>query len=508
MKRKLIGLSILVGLIALVTFSSICFVQGEQTLTEEVARDIKEKLPDMLSQASIPGAAVAVVDDKNIVWEIAYGHVDGDGSRPVDVNTIFSIQSMTKNFIHSSTSEFDTSESFQYFQRAFPIGLDSSQSCTIIYASDSKIALAGNNEDANRFYSYIWFLPAEKGKFGRIYFGWRIKDVQYPQGGMNDKGLFFDGATAENVVVPRDPSKLSYEGNLILKAMEECSTVEEVLMLYDRYDVSGSWNGHYLIGDRFGNSAIIEPQTIIRKKGKYQIVTNFFQSKTKPENITDTRYRIAMELFEKSENISVDLFRRILNETHQEVCSRWMTSTIYSYICDLKKGEIYIYNFHNFEDVVKINLKEELKKGERFHPILSLFPYETFAAKRYKSERIIAMLYERAVQNGAEGPEGAIALYNEMKTGDYKIFKLDVGEGQLNSLGYQLLGNNKLKEAIEIFKFVVLEYPESYNAYDSLGEAFMRAGEKDFAIRNYEKSLELNPKNENAKKKLEELRKK
>jgi len=436
MKHKIIGLPILVGLIALVNFSSVCFRQEEHTLAEEVSRDIKEN------------------------------------------------------------------------QRAFPVGLDSSQRCTIIYASDGKIALAGNNEDCGRPYGNIWFLPAEKGKFGRVYFGWRINDVRYPQGGMNDKGLFFDGATAENVVVPRDSSKIPYDGSLILKAMEECSTVEEVLKLYDRYDVSGPWNGHYLIGDRFGNSAIIEPQTIIRKKGKYQIATNFFQSKTKPENSTCERYHIASELFEKSENISVDLFRRILNAVHWEDYSGSMTATIYSNICDLKKGEIYIYYFHDFEDVVKINLQEELKKGERFHSISSLFPYETFAAKRYKSERMIGLLFERAVQKGVEGPEGAIALYNEMKSGDNKIFKLDVSERQLNSLGYRLLGNNKLKEAIGIFKFVVLQYPESYNAYDSLGEAFMKAGEKDLAIRNYEKSLELNPKNENAKKMLEDLRKK
>ena len=118
------------------------------------------------------------------------------------------------------------------------------------------------------------------------------------------------------------------------------------------------------------------------------------------------------------------------------------------------------------------------------------------------------MLYERALQKGVEGDEGVIALYNEMKTGDYKIYNLDVGEGQLNSLGYRLLGNNKLKKAIEIFKFVVSEYPESANAYDSLGEAYMKAGEKELAIRNYERSLELDPKNENAKKMLEDLRKK
>ena len=406
----------------------------------------------------------------------------------------------------SSTSEFDPSESLQYFQRAFPIVMDSSQSCTIIYASDGKIALAGTNEDWSRPYSNIWFLPAEEGKFGRVYFGFNV--VQFPQGGMNDKGLFFDAATAENVVVLRDSSKLAYTGSLILKAMEECSNVDEVLELYDRYDVSGSWGGHYLIGDRFGNSAIIEPQTIIRKKRKFQIATNFFQSKTKPENSTDERYHIASELFKKSENISVDLFRRILNATHWEEYSGSMTSTIYSYICDLKKGEIYIYNFHNFEDVVKINLQEELKKGERFHSISSLFPYETFAAKRYKAERIVGLLYERALENGVAGSEGAIALYNEMKTGNNKIFKLDVSQGQLNSVGYRLLKNSKLEEAIEIFKFIVLEYPESDNAYDSLGEAYMRAGEKDLAIRNYEKALELNPKNENAKKKLEDLRKK
>lgn len=45
-------------------------------------------------------------------------------------------------------------------------------------------------------------------------------------------------------------------------------------------------------------------------------------------------------------------------------------------------------------------------------------------------------------------------------------------------------------------------------AYDSLGEAFMKTGEKDLAIKNYEKSLELNPNNDNAKKMLENLRKK
>ena len=76
----------------------------------------------------------------------------------------------------------------------------------------------------------------------------------------------------------------------------------------------------------------------------------------------------------------------------------------------------------------------------------------------------------------------------------------------MNALGYELLKNNTTKEAIEVFKYVVLEYPESANSYDSLGEAFMKSGDNKNAIRNYQKSLELNPDNNNAKEMLKKLK--
>lgn len=70
----------------------------------------------------------------------------------------------------------------------------------------------------------------------------------------------------------------------------------------------------------------------------------------------------------------------------------------------------------------------------------------------------------------------------------------------MNGLGYQLLGSGKVDDALEIFKVIVEMYPQSANAYDSLADAFMEKGDKKSAIKNYKKSLELNPKNENAKK--------
>jgi len=67
------------------------------------------------------------------------------------------------------------------------------------------------------------------------------------------------------------------------------------------------------------------------------------------------------------------------------------------------------------------------------------------------------------------------------------------------------MGSDRLAEAIEVFKMNVEMYPESANAYDSLGEAYMNAGQNELAIENYRRSLELNPENENAARMLQRL---
>lgn len=78
-------------------------------------------------------------------------------------------------------------------------------------------------------------------------------------------------------------------------------------------------------------------------------------------------------------------------------------------------------------------------------------------------------------------------------------------EYDLNDSGYKLLNQGKFQEAKAVFQLNVKLYPESWNVYDSLGEAFMKNGEKDLAIKNYQHSLQLNPDNENAKEMLKRL---
>ena len=72
-------------------------------------------------------------------------------------------------------------------------------------------------------------------------------------------------------------------------------------------------------------------------------------------------------------------------------------------------------------------------------------------------------------------------------------------------MGYSLLRDGRVAEAIAVFKVNVELYPQSSNVYDSLGEAHLANGDKELAATNYKKSLELDPHNQNAANMLRKL---
>ena len=82
---------------------------------------------------------------------------------------------------------------------------------------------------------------------------------------------------------------------------------------------------------------------------------------------------------------------------------------------------------------------------------------------------------------------------------------VSVSEDRINILGYRLMQEKKLPEAIALFKLNLEFYPNAWNTYDSLAEAYMTNGDKDLAIANYKKSLELNPANSNGAAMLKKL---
>jgi len=79
-------------------------------------------------------------------------------------------------------------------------------------------------------------------------------------------------------------------------------------------------------------------------------------------------------------------------------------------------------------------------------------------------------------------------------------------ETLLNDIGHCLLRKKHLNAAVSIFRLNAEAFPNSWLVYDSLGEAYLKSGNRDLAIQNYKKSLKLNPDNSNAVRMLEKLK--
>ncbi|WP_264537439.1 alpha/beta hydrolase-fold protein [Flavobacterium sp. N1736] len=104
-------------------------------------------------------------------------------------------------------------------------------------------------------------------------------------------------------------------------------------------------------------------------------------------------------------------------------------------------------------------------------------------------------------------------LYTDIENHFKKLSKefgytINPTEDFINQSGYQQLRFKHIEEAIAFFKENVRLHPNSFNVYDSLGEAYMINGQKSLAIENYEKSITINPNNENGKEVIKKLKSK
>jgi tetratricopeptide (TPR) repeat protein len=101
------------------------------------------------------------------------------------------------------------------------------------------------------------------------------------------------------------------------------------------------------------------------------------------------------------------------------------------------------------------------------------------------------------------GTDAMLKLFQQLKGSD----EYGLIEDEINELAYRLLYDKKdVAAALEVFRLNAAQFPNSFNVWDSLGEAYYRAGKIEEAIKNYEKSLQLNPDNEGGKRMLETIR--
>lgn len=158
-----------------------------------------------------------------------------------------------------------------------------------------------------------------------------------------------------------------------------------------------------------------------------------------------------------------------------------------------KFGLVIFANSANGLSIVP-EIVNEAVGGEQ--PALAWLKYDT-----YKSPA--KLLYRNII---AKGAAEALREYREWRKG--RAANEVLNETQMNRLGYDLIGARRLKDAIEVFKLNVEDYPQSANVYDSLAEAYLADGNKELAIKNYQRSVELDPSNTKGTEVLKKLQEK
>jgi hypothetical protein len=235
-----------------------------------------------------------------------------------------------------------------------------STACTIFMIEDGDKVLAGNNEDF--FYSYpstMWITAPDEGSYGRVCFA----NSTYVQGGMNEKGLFYDGAMCPTSTVPHSDDKPSLGMDLGEVILKKCSTVTEAVEMLEGYNIPAGFGDHILIADESGDSVVVEwlenKMVVISKENTYQIASNFFLSNTGLGGYPCVRFNRAKEMLESGEYSTVDGFAEILKAVSQ----KWSGGgTKYSNVCDLKSKDFHVYSQGDFSRVVSFNLLKELEK--------------------------------------------------------------------------------------------------------------------------------------------------
>lgn len=148
------------------------------------------------------------------------------------------------------------------------------------------------------------------------------------------------------------------------------------------------------------------------------------------------------------------------------------------------------------------DINDDLKKLQPSGPERVNVWCHTCHAGRPRPATLPEELVEQYHQHGVKA---ALDHYADLKKRFYGRGAYDFGEDSLNSFGYIVLEKDAAG-SVPIFQLNAELFPQSGNVWDSLGEAYLKSGDAKKAQESYEKSLALDPKNENARQALQKLK--
>lgn len=461
------------------------------TSIDSITARLERDLPALMTAADVPGVSIALIRNGSVAWVRGFGVKDSKSKDPVTNETVFEAASLSKPvFAYAvlklvDVGQLDLDKPLnQYLPGDYDVGPDPRLSQVTGRRVLSHTAGFPNWRGGDPKLK-IFFTPGEKFSYSGEGFVYLSKVVEHITGEkLNDfmKRMVFDpvGMTSSSYIWQEkyDALKTSRHNALGEPSAQIKATANAAASLlttardYARF-LAALMNGNGLKTETLKN--MLMPQIRVDEGG------------------ANTTARAADKL---SPTIAWGLGVGL--QTTAEGVSFWHwgdNGDTKAYFVAYPQQKVGVVMFANSTNGLSFlpELVGEAIGGQQ--PAIAWIKYES-----YKSSKRMLL---KNIQ--AKGAEAALRDYREWRKGRAADELLD--ERQMNNFGYDLLyGMRRPKDAIEVFKLNVEDYPQSSNTYDSLGEAYMVDGNKEMAIKNYERSIELNPKNAGGIEALKKLR--
>lgn len=436
-------------------------------------------IPALLDSGAVPGLAMAIVDDSGVVWARGYGVRSADSGEPVDENTVFEAASLSKPVFAYAVLQL-VDEGVLSLDRPIVDYWDYD------YVADERFKLITPRMVLTHSTGFpnwrprggeltINFTPGEKFSYsgeGFVYLQYAVMDLTdqplqefvaqrvFEPLGMTSSSYVWQDRFAADLAMPHDGS-----GTPLTKSHPRAGRGNAAATLHTTAPDFARFVHAVMRGELLSDSlatAYLTPQIEVDSGVAWGL------------GIGLQRNEYGWGFWHWGDNTGYKAF-----------------TIAYP---DRGVGVVWFTNSENGQSILAALLQATVG-GE--HPAVPWLGYEQYNSPT----RLTREAVWQAIAAG--GVDAGIARYYELKQSEPpEAFD----EYVLNSLGYRLLGDERFDDAIKIFKLNVEEYPNAWNPYDSLGEAYMRAGSLELALAYYEKSLELNPDNSGGRAMLERIR--
>ncbi|MFQ5981234.1 MAG: hypothetical protein ACE5OZ_24090 [Candidatus Heimdallarchaeota archaeon] len=242
-------------------------------------------------------------------------------------------------------------------------------SCTIFTAAIGETVFFGNNEDYRLEGTYLWIMPP----YGAVGFGFKYNDDPadgWVQGGMNDQGLCLDANGLPTVSLNPHAEREPLYKDALLEVLFECATVDEVIEWFQTHYFGTVWSCQIHFADASGDAVVVSAGpdgefAFTRKNSSHYLVsTNFnlanYENGYYPCNRYDTATAM-LAAITSEEGLTVEACRDILDAVHIE----GEYATKYSNIFDPVNQQLYLFQNHEFDTIVTLDVENEIAQVDR-----------------------------------------------------------------------------------------------------------------------------------------------